>query len=63
MCMISSSKLYQEWVLDSGCTLIYVSIEHWFQSLKKFDGGLVLLGNDESCRVRGVGSVRIKMFG
>lgn len=39
VCMVSSSTLYHEWVLDSGCTFHMCPIEHWFQNLKKYDGG------------------------
>lgn len=33
----------------------------WFETFKSVDGGQVLLGNNKSCKVLGVGYVRIKM--
>lgn len=34
----------------------------WFYTYKPYDGGIVLMGNDVSCKTIGIGSVRIKMF-
>ncbi|KAL8528974.1 hypothetical protein ACS0TY_006443 [Phlomoides rotata] len=59
---ISADRLDDEWVLDSGCTFHMCPNECWFKNLEKLDGKSVLLGNDNSCKVKGIGSIRIKMF-
>ena len=33
----------------------------WFENYKQIDGGTVLLGNNKSCKVIGIGSLRIKL--
>ena len=34
----------------------------WFTTYKEIDSGAVMMGNNNSCRTVGIGSVRIKMF-
>ena len=51
----------REWILDSGCTFHMTPNKAWFEEFKQEDGGVVLLGNDKPCRVKGIGTVRIKM--
>ncbi|KAL8468425.1 hypothetical protein ACS0TY_031582 [Phlomoides rotata] len=59
---ISAERLKEEWVLDSGCTFHMCPNECWFKNLEKLNGESVLLGNGKSCKVKGIGSIRIKMF-
>ncbi|KAL8470418.1 hypothetical protein ACS0TY_033050 [Phlomoides rotata] len=59
---ISPDRLDDKWVLDSGCTFHMCPNECWFKNLEKLDGESVLLGNGKSCKVKGIGSIRIKMF-
>lgn len=33
----------------------------WFSSYKEWDGGIVYMGNNHTCRVIGIGSVSLKM--
>ncbi|KAL8465333.1 hypothetical protein ACS0TY_034727 [Phlomoides rotata] len=48
---ISADRMNDEWVLDSGCSFHMCPNECWFRDLEKLDGGSVLLGNDQSCKV------------
>ena len=48
------------WVLDSGATYHICPRRDWFSSFEKLDGE-VRMGNNHTCRVIGIGSVRIKM--
>lgn len=48
---VSESRLQKEWVL--GFSFHMFSHEQLFHELKKFSGGVVLLGNDEICRLKG----------
>ena len=50
-----------EWMLDSGATYHVCPRREWFSSFEKIDSGVVIMGNDHSCQVEGVGTVRIKM--
>ncbi|KAL8471904.1 hypothetical protein ACS0TY_029223 [Phlomoides rotata] len=59
---VISAKVSTEWVLDSRCSFHMSPIREWFQDFQNQDGGTVLLGNNQTCRVRGIGSVRIRMF-
>ena len=59
--MASSSRCGDEWVMDSGCSFHMSPKRDWFQNFRKF-GGEVLLGDDESCPVQGIGDVSIQMF-
>jgi hypothetical protein len=35
---------------------------HWFITYESIDDGIVYMGNEISCKVVGIGSIRIKMF-
>ena len=34
----------------------------WFDTYKPYNGGMVQMGNDATCSVIGIGTVKIKMF-
>lgn len=48
--------------MDSACSSHYTANKEWFSYYSKVDGGCVSLGNDQTCSVKGVGSIRIQMF-
>ncbi|KAH9670384.1 hypothetical protein KPL70_016970 [Citrus sinensis] len=50
------------WVLDSGCSFHMCPNKILFTNYETCDGGIVVMGNDSSCRVVGRGSIRLKMF-
>jgi len=50
-----------QWLLDSGCSYHMTPYRDWFSSYDSIEGGVVLLGNNVSCKVFGIGSVKIKM--
>ena len=56
------AELDSHWILDSACFHHYTAHRVWFASYKKFDGGSVSLGDDHSCRVAGMGTVRVRMY-
>jgi len=56
------SKYYDEWILDSGASHHTFPKKNWLTSYQAVDSGVVLMGNDNSCKTIGVGSVKIKMF-
>ena len=51
-----------EWILDSGCSYHMCPNKEMFLDFKEFNGGVVYMSNDSTCKMMGVGSVQIKMF-
>ena len=37
-------------------------MKDWFETFQSVKGGQVLLGNNKSCKIMGIGTVRIKQF-
>jgi len=35
---------------------------NWFSSFEKLDSSFAIMGDDHSCKVEGIGTVRIKLF-
>ena len=60
--MSSSEQLTDAWILDSACSYHMTPNKDWFDTYRAVDSGSVLMGNDASCKVIGIGNVRIKMF-
>jgi hypothetical protein len=61
---VSSNLQYQEeWKLDSGASHHMCSHRNWFISYQSVDEGVVFMGNGIPCKIVGVGSIRIRMFG
>ena len=52
----------REWILDFGCFYHMYPNREMFLDFKKFNGGVVYMGNDSTCKMTGIGSVQIKMF-
>ena len=52
----------EEWLLDSGASHHICPHKYWFASYQTVNDGIVLLGDNHSCKTVGVGSVKIKMF-
>ena len=59
---ISERNTSREWILDSGCTYHMCPNRESFFEYKSIDGGKVLMGNDFSCRVIGIGRVAVRHF-
>lgn len=59
---ISDQETSKEWILDSGWSFHMCPNKSWFEALTEEDEGLVLLGNNKSCKTKGMGSIRIRMF-
>ena len=50
-----------EWVMDSGCTFHMSPRKDWFFNLKMEHAGQVLMGNNNSCKIEGIGCIKIKL--
>ncbi|KAG8474336.1 hypothetical protein CXB51_034001 [Gossypium anomalum] len=59
---VNDSKVSEEWILDSGCTFHMSPKWDWFTSYEIVSEGVVLMGNNASCKIIGVGTIKVKMF-
>ncbi|KAH9762289.1 hypothetical protein KPL70_000762 [Citrus sinensis] len=58
----SNSNIKGQWVLDSGCSFHLCPNKSFFHTYKSVDGGRVFMGNNNVCKIVGMGSVKIEMF-
>jgi hypothetical protein len=56
------SRYDQRWLLDSGASNHMCLHRHRFITYLSIDDGIVYMGNYISCKVVGIGSIRIKML-
>ncbi|KAG8473480.1 hypothetical protein CXB51_035660 [Gossypium anomalum] len=59
---VNDSKVSGEWILDSGCTFHMSLNWDWFTTYETVSEGVVLMGNNASCKIAGVGTIKVKMF-
>nr|TKR74783.1 hypothetical protein D5086_0000291950 [Populus alba] len=60
--MVSSPEKHcGEWILDSAYSYHMSPNKHLFSRLEEFDGGVVLMGNDDVSKVKGIGTIHLKM--
>ncbi|KAG8485343.1 hypothetical protein CXB51_021504 [Gossypium anomalum] len=59
---VNDSKVSEEWILDSGCTFHMSPNRDWFTTYETVSEGVVLMGNNVSCKIAGVGTIKVKMF-
>ena len=56
------SEYNEEWLLDSGSSHHICPHKYWLYSYQTVNDGIIILGDNHSCKIVGVGSVKIKMF-
>ncbi|KAG8481033.1 hypothetical protein CXB51_025775 [Gossypium anomalum] len=59
---VNDSKVSEEWILDSGCTFHMSPNRDWFTTYETVSEGVVLMGNNASCKIAGVRTIKVKMF-
>ncbi|KAG8475586.1 hypothetical protein CXB51_032459 [Gossypium anomalum] len=59
---VNDSKVSEEWILDSGCTFHMSPYRDWFTAYEIVSEGIVLMGNNASCKIASVGTIKAKMF-
>ncbi|KAG8501467.1 hypothetical protein CXB51_003773 [Gossypium anomalum] len=59
---VNDSKVSEEWILDSGCTFHMSPYRDWFTTYETVSEGVVFMGNNASCKIAGVGTIKVKMF-
>ncbi|CAM8925998.1 unnamed protein product [Rhodiola kirilowii] len=60
--LMSGNHEDDSWILDSSCTMHATPHKHLFSSLKLCEGGEVMLGDHTSLKIKGIGSVPLRMF-
>ena len=58
---ISVNGPKEEWIMDSMCTFHMIPRRDLFFEYKSIDGGSVLMENNMTCYVVGIGSIKFKM--
>ncbi|KAG8498352.1 hypothetical protein CXB51_007022 [Gossypium anomalum] len=59
---VNDSKVSEEWILDSGCTFHMSPNRDWFTTYETVSECVVLMGNNASCKIASVGTIKVKMF-
>lgn len=59
---ISSDDPKEDWIMDSGCTYHMSPRKDWFFDFKDLEAGQVLMGNNQSCKIQGIGSIKLRMW-
>lgn len=59
--MVTKGASNEKWILDSGCTYHICPNKAWFEDFEPMNGGTVLLGNNEPCKMKGIGSIRLPL--
>ncbi|KAG8473168.1 hypothetical protein CXB51_035114 [Gossypium anomalum] len=55
---VNDSKVSEEWILDSGCTFHMSPYRDWFTTYETVSEGVVLMGNNASCKIASVGTIK-----
>jgi len=58
---VSNTDPQEQWILDTGCTYHMTPRKDFFCDYQDYTGGKVLMGNNDSCDVIGLGSIILKM--
>ena len=56
----NANRLIDSWVLDSACSFHVTPHKDWFDTYKSVNCGSVLMGNDATCKVVGIGTIKIE---
>ncbi|KAG8482894.1 hypothetical protein CXB51_024220 [Gossypium anomalum] len=59
---VNDSKVSEEWILDLGCTFHMSTNQDWFITYETVSECVILMGNNASCKIIGVGTIKVKMF-
>ncbi|KAG8473990.1 hypothetical protein CXB51_034146 [Gossypium anomalum] len=59
---VNDYKVSKEWILDLGCTFHMSPNRDWFTTYETVSEGIILMGNNTSCKIADVGTIKVKMF-
>uniref|UniRef100_A0A2N9I9J1 Integrase catalytic domain-containing protein n=1 Tax=Fagus sylvatica TaxID=28930 RepID=A0A2N9I9J1_FAGSY len=57
----STNGLNNSWLLDSACSFHVTPHRNWFDTYRSINCGSVRMGNDATCTIIGMGTIKIKM--
>ena len=60
--LTSSDNLTDSWIMDSACSYHMTPNRDWYDTYRLVNSDYVLMGNDPSCKVVGIGNIRVKIF-
>lgn len=61
MLAVSDQDLLDQWILEFGCSFHMTPRRGWLSNYESKSSGKVLMGNNQSCNVLGVGSIKIRL--
>ncbi|KAG8479376.1 hypothetical protein CXB51_029148 [Gossypium anomalum] len=59
---VNNSKVSEEWIIISGYTFHMSPCRDWFTTYETVSECVVLMRNNASCKIAGVGMIKVKMF-
>ncbi|KAG8503323.1 hypothetical protein CXB51_001371 [Gossypium anomalum] len=59
---VNNFKVSEEWILYSGYTFHMTPNRDWFTTYEIVSEDVILMGNNASCKIVGVGTIKLKMF-
>ncbi|KAG8481615.1 hypothetical protein CXB51_026469 [Gossypium anomalum] len=59
---VNDSKVSEEWILNSGCIFHMSPNRDWFTTYETVFEGVILMGNNASCKIAGVGIIKVNIF-
>ena len=51
----------KEWIMDSASTFHICPNRELFYYIEELEGGLVYMGNDQTCEILGIGKIKLKL--
>lgn len=59
---VSETDSSKEWIIDSRYSFHMCPTKSWFETFTVLDGGHIIIGNNKSYKVLGIGTIKLKIF-
>ena len=59
MALVSQVEKKSDWMIDSGCSHYMTGDMKKIVDFKSYDGGIVKIGNNATCHIKGIGSITL----
>ena len=56
---VSQVEKKSNWIIDSGCSHHMIGDMNKFVDIKSQNGGIIRVGNNAACQVKGIGSITL----
>ena len=60
--IVITAETNKRWILYSGCSFHMTPNRDWLETFEQTQERQVMLGNNRSCEIMGIGTIRIKMY-